>query len=84
MGANMADVKVRKLDDWVVATIRTRAQRAGRSLEQELRRMLTEAVLNAQRDFGERAAALRRDLRKRHGILADSTPGIREDRESRG
>jgi plasmid stability protein len=33
----MADVKIRKLDDWVVESFRARAKRAGRSLEDELR-----------------------------------------------
>lgn len=80
----MADVKVRKLNYWVVETIRKRAEQAGHSLEEELRRILTEAALKAQHDFASHSAAWRRIMQKKHGTFSDSTALIREDREARG
>ena len=49
----MADVKIRKLDDWVVESFRARAKQAGRSLEEELRQFLTEAARERRRRFAE-------------------------------
>ena len=40
----MAEVKIRDLPDWVVAAHKSKAQQAHRSLEAELRRLLTEAA----------------------------------------
>jgi len=80
----MADVKLRKLDDWVVEVYRTRARAAGHSLEEELRRAVTEAALKPQRAFARKAARLREKIKRKYGILSDSTPGIRAERDSRG
>jgi plasmid stability protein len=80
----MSDVKVRTLEDWVVATHRARARLAGRSLEEQLRLELTEAALRSQRDFAGRTAALRAAIRSEQGELSDSTPLIRADRDQRG
>jgi plasmid stability protein len=80
----MADVKVRKLDDWVVAALRERARRGGRSLEEELRAVLREAAMQPQRAFLDKARAVRQAIAERHGRLSDSAALIREDRETRG
>ena len=80
----MVDVKVRKLEEWVIETLKDRARRAGHSLEQELRRVLTEEALEAQRAAGHRLDALRREMSEKHGTFSDSTPLIREDRDTRG
>lgn len=80
----MADVKVRKLDDWVVDAWRQRAQQAGHSLEEELRRLLTEEALKLQADFVDQAAALRAEIARTHGVLSDSVEHVRAEREDRG
>ena len=80
----MADVKIRKLPNWVLESYRTRAKAAGRSLEEELRLLLTETALQGQREFAAEAAAFRGQIQSKYGLLKDSTPGIREDRERRG
>jgi plasmid stability protein len=80
----MADVKIRKLPDWVVDTYRARAQAAGHSLEEELRSLLTEAALERQREFRRKAEKFRARLRAKYGQLSDSSPGIIQDREKRG
>ena len=80
----MADVKVRNLPDWVVASFRNKAQHEGRSLEEELRMLLTEAAMNRRRETIRKLKAFRDKMREKHGELSDSTPGIREDRQARG
>ncbi len=73
-----------RLDDRVVAAHRNRAKRAGRSLDEELCLLLTEAALRPQHEFAQEAAALREELRQQYGLFSDSTELIREDREARG
>ena len=80
----MADVKVRKLDDWVVASYKSRAERAGRSLEEELRVTLTDVVAQDRASLMARIEEHQRLMREKYGTLPDSTPLIREDRDSRG
>jgi plasmid stability protein len=80
----MADVKVRKLDEEVVDFHRRRAAQAGRSLEAELRRVLTEATFAKRRKM---VREIQRDferMRRKSGLLPGSGPGIRAERERRG
>jgi plasmid stability protein len=80
----MADVKIRKLPDWVVSAFRVRANHAGRSLEEELRTLLTEAAAKPKRASAAEMAAFRSMLRRKYGPMGDSTGGIRADRQARG
>jgi plasmid stability protein len=80
----MADVKIRKLPDWVVATFRSRAERTGHSLEEELRDFLTEEASRPEQKRRAELRAFRRMLRRKYGLLADSTGGIRKERAGRG
>lgn len=80
----MADVKIRKLDDWVADYFRARARRSGRSLEEELRRELTEAALRVRREFAAESRKIRAELKSKYGVFSDSAELIREDREARG
>jgi plasmid stability protein len=79
----MADVKVRKLEDRVVEYYRRRAERAGHSLEAELRKFLTEGTQKPKRDFAQRVKRRIERLRAKYGELPDSGPGIRGWREGR-
>lgn len=80
----MADVKIRKLPDWVLDTYRLRAQATGHSLEEELRLLLTQTALEQQREFQSEAEAFSERLRNKYGQLSDSTPEIVKDRQERG
>lgn len=80
----MTDVKVRKLDPWIVEVHRVRAQQAGHSLEEEMRRVITTAAREARLRFAGEAADLRDAIRREVGELPDSTDLIREEREARG
>lgn len=77
----MADVKIRKLEDWVVESFRTRAKASGHSLEEELRRLLTETARARRQDLIDEIDAFRQGLRDTYGEMADSTPVIREIRD---
>ncbi len=77
----MADVKIRKLDDWVVQSFRAQARRAGRSLEEELRQTLTEVARARRAALVDEINAFRESLRARYGMMTDSTPLIREIRD---
>jgi plasmid stability protein len=77
----MADVKIRKLDDWVVHSFRARATQAGRSLEEELRQTLTELAKGRRQALIEEIDAFREEVRAKHGELPDSTPLIRATRD---
>lgn len=80
----MADVKIRKLPDWVLNAYRVRAQAHGHSLEEELRSLLTRMATDQQLNFADETKALREHLHAKYGQLSDSTPGILQDRQERG
>ena len=79
----MADVKVRKLEDRVVEFHRRRAAKAGRSLEAELRKVISDATLAPKREFAKRVKQRIARLRAEYGEMPDSGPGIRAWREGR-
>ena len=81
----MADFKVRRLDEHVAASLRTRARAHGVSLEEEVRRLLSESVAKKREAFARRAAASR-DATRRRGKHrpTDSTRSIRRDRDAWG
>jgi plasmid stability protein len=81
---SMADVRVRNVEDWVVAELRARAKRHGKSLEGELREALREEVLRPKREAAAELRALREEMQGKYGLMSDSTVGIREDRDRRG
>lgn len=80
----MADVKIRKLSDWVVETLKIRARSAGRSLEEELRHVLTEAAMGQRQEAFDSASAFRDELRRKYGETPDSAPDIRLERDRLG
>jgi antitoxin FitA len=80
----MTDVRVRDLDEDVVAQLKERARMNGRSLENEIREALTELATRPRREIAERAAQLRASIKAESGVLTDSAPFIREERDRRG
>jgi antitoxin FitA len=80
----MTDVRVRDLDDDIVALLKDRARMNGRSLEKELREALTELATRPKRELAKRAARLRAEIKAESGVLTDSAPFIREERDRRG
>jgi plasmid stability protein len=72
----MPELRVRNMDEWVIAELKAQAKAHGHSLEAELREQL--------REMAERAARLRNAIAQEHGLLPDSAASIREDRDARG
>jgi plasmid stability protein len=79
----MADVKVRKLDDRVVEFHRRAADRAGHSLEAELRKVITDAASIDRKQWALEIHRRLERLRKKYGTMPDSTPGILAERDGR-
>ncbi len=77
----MAEVRVRNLDDWVVDRMKSRAKRNGRSLEAELREMLTQSVQNERQKLIESSRELLERMQKECGVLPDSADFIRAMRD---
>lgn len=74
----MASLHVRNVDEAIVARLKERAARHGRSAEAEHRAILAEALVSDQPTFDELAAKLRERLKGRH-----HTPSEVLQRESR-
>jgi plasmid stability protein len=76
----MANLMIRNLDDAVVARLKKRARDNGRSLEAEIRVLLTETAerpsRTAFRELAERISAMTPDMPQ-----TDSAELIREDRD---
>ena len=79
----MGDVRVRKLDDWVVGWFRAQAKQHGRSLEGELRDALTQEVLRRKKAIAAELRADLQELEDKHGLFSDSARIIRDMRDRR-
>jgi plasmid stability protein len=80
----MSELRVRNMDDWVIAELKAQARAHGCSLETELRERLRELALRPRQEMADRAARLRGAIAQEHGLLPDSAASIREDRDARG
>lgn len=78
----MASLHVRKLDDEIVARLKRRAARHGRSAEAEHREILRQALEGEGEMSWDEMAALSRELTKGQ-IKIPSEILIREDRDRR-
>lgn len=76
----MASVTIRNLDDDVVTKLKAQAKAHNRSLEAELRQLLSDAArMNARQQFIARAKKISAMTPQR--LQTDSTDLIREDRD---
>jgi plasmid stability protein len=80
----MTDVRVRDLDDDIVTLLKEQARGNQRTLENYIREVLTDLATRPRRELAERAARLRESIKAESGILTDSAPFIREERDRRG
>ena len=80
----MGDVRVRNLEDGVVAALKARARLHGTSLEAELRGILTREAFRPRRELADKLRQFQEELTAAHGLLPDSTPGVREERDRIG
>jgi len=80
----MGAITIRKLDDEVVARLKLRAKTAGRSMEEEARQILINAV-GSRRLSGQEAVGHFRDLRARiNGGVPLPVSSLEILREARG
>jgi plasmid stability protein len=80
----MTEVRVRNVEDWVVEWHRHQAKVDGKTLESELRQVLTDAALAKKRAIADEMRAGLEELRTKYGTFSESAQIIREDRDSRG
>ena len=83
----MSNLLIRNLDERVLGSLRARAARNGRSIQQELRAIVHDAVDEevrraSRRAYYERAKAFNDRLAAAGRRLGDSTFDIRRDRDS--
>jgi plasmid stability protein len=76
----MGQIIVRNLDDSVIARLKARANRAGKSLEQSVRDILSDAARPSREEVWAEIDRLRE---KAGPVTLDATDLIREDRDSR-
>jgi plasmid stability protein len=79
----MADVKIRNLDDQLHETYRAMAEAAGISLEEQLRRVLADYIKREREELVERLRVSLEEMREKYGVMEESWPGIREERDRR-
>ena len=75
----MAQVLIRNLDEATVAALKAKASAHGRSLEHELRMLLTEAAGLTREEVRETASRIR--ALKAAAVTIDLDQLVREDRE---
>lgn len=81
----MGELKVRQLDDHIIETLKARAAAKGVSLEEEVRRTLTESVAQDRSVLLGRLKALHARMGGKPGRPeADSARVIREERDEWG
>ena len=80
----MVDILVRNVDDKTAKRLKTKAKAAGISLSELAREALNNAAKPAKEETWAEADRIRAKIRAKLGHdLPDSTPGIREDRDTR-
>jgi plasmid stability protein len=82
----MTRLTIRRLDPMVVEKLKTRAVAAGRSMEEEVRQILSEALLEEQLARQRAWVALMRKLHKElygDNVFPDSSGLFREMRDER-
>ncbi len=77
----MADVKIRNVPDWLVEWHKQRAASEGISLEERLRQLLHEEMIEQRRKILRKLDTLCAAIEQESGTLPDSTPLIREARQ---
>ncbi|MEM9092598.1 MAG: hypothetical protein AAGC93_28185 [Cyanobacteria bacterium P01_F01_bin.53] len=81
----MASLTIRNISDNAVHRLQNMARTAAaRGLETYVREVLEEHSKKPLQESYKRVQKLQAMVKEKHGILPDSTPLIREDRDKRG
>ena len=76
---NPSSVRVRKLDPWVIKTHTELSKNAGLSLEEHLRRVLTETALQNQKAFADEIEQHRTAIEEKFGKEFPSAESLIRD-----
>lgn len=77
----MPGILIRDIPEQLYNRLKGRAKANGRSLQQELKAILSDAVKYDMKDGTQLAAKIRKELEARKVRYSDSTVLIREDRQ---
>jgi hypothetical protein len=77
----MPDVLIRGISKRTLDSIKQKAARRGRSVQQELKQVIERFGAQPDVDYFEAARQLREELLERGGVYSDSTETIRRDRQ---
>jgi plasmid stability protein len=80
----MTELRIRKLDDWVASWLKLQAKLHNRSLEKELRELLTQTARSQKQQIADQLMNDLESLERKHGLFPDGSKGIREERDKRG
>lgn len=79
----MGDVLIRRVPDEVIKKLKTRAARSGRSLQQELLRILSDSAYHSIDAFADEVHERQAQYRLAGRSFPDSTLDLRQDRDQR-
>lgn len=77
----MAEVRVRRLEEFVILELKERARRQGTSVEALLRDLITREASRPRQALLARLHERHEAFRQTHGVLPDSTGDIRDERD---
>lgn len=80
----MPDVRVRGLDDEVISLLKANAKKRGLTLQADLRDLLMQVALEPRRKLFAELRAHQSRMREKYGVMPDSTPLIRQERDRIG
>lgn len=80
----MTELRIRDVDDAVIQQLKDYAKRHGRTLGDEVRSILADAVNRPRREMAAHLSKLRVSIESTPAGGLDSTAYIRQDRDRRG
>ena len=80
----MTEMRIRKVDEWVVESLRQAARASGKTLEATIRELLEREAMRPRQELARELRQMQDELRREYGTFSDSTAIIREQRDAWG
>jgi plasmid stability protein len=80
----MTEIRIRKVDQWIVESLRRLARAHGQTLEAELRELLRQEAMRPKQKLAEEHRTMLKELRDKYSVFSDSVALIRVERDRRG
>ena len=77
----MGELRIRNVNDDIIRSFKDRARRNRTTLQAVLHEALATECMRPRLEMADRLQRLRDGIRAVHGVLPDSTPGIRAERD---